>query len=167
MLWHITLTPAGLATHGHIWGACWTVPHKLVHFDICMACKSCSGARDAGRASAQGFFAEVREVDRDNEVNRILGAFKLNPFEQMGLRFDATLDEAKRQYRKASLLVRFETRSSTGFAGRCQRPGPRRDGRGRSAIVLKARKDPAHNISECHRYCQPLHLKARNCPTVP
>ena len=57
-------------------------------------------------ACAQGFFAEVREVDRANEVNRILGAFKLNPFEQLGLRFDATLDEAKRQYRKASLLVR-------------------------------------------------------------
>ncbi len=54
----------------------------------------------------QGFFAEVREVDRDNEVNRILGAFKLNPFEQLGIRFDATLDDAKRQYRKASLLVR-------------------------------------------------------------
>ena len=53
----------------------------------------------------QGFFAEVREVDRDNEVNRILGAFKLNPFEQMGLRFDATHEEAKRQYRKVSLLI--------------------------------------------------------------
>jgi preprotein translocase subunit Sec63 len=45
-------------------------------------------------------------MDRDNEVNRILGAFKLNPFEQLGIRFDATLDDAKRQYRKASLLVR-------------------------------------------------------------
>ncbi|KAK9846337.1 hypothetical protein WJX81_001857 [Elliptochloris bilobata] len=56
-------------------------------------------------ALLKGFFAEVREVDRSNEVNRILGAFKLNPFEQLGLRFDATLDEAKRQYRKASLLV--------------------------------------------------------------
>lgn len=53
----------------------------------------------------QAFFQEVREVDRDNEVNRILGAFKLNPFEQMGLRFDATLEEAKRQYRKVSLMI--------------------------------------------------------------
>lgn len=77
-----------------------------MHFDVTMASKSCSGARDSGRAGAQGFFAEVREVDRDNEVNRILGAFKLNPFEQLGIRFDATLDDAKRQYRKASLLVR-------------------------------------------------------------
>ena len=53
----------------------------------------------------QDFFLEVREVDRDNEVNRILGAFKLNPFEQMGLRFDATHEEAKRQYRKVSLMI--------------------------------------------------------------
>lgn len=47
----------------------------------------------------------MREVDRDNEVNRILGAFKLNPLEQMGLHFDATQEEAKRQYRKVSLLI--------------------------------------------------------------
>lgn len=47
----------------------------------------------------------MREVDRDNEVNRILGAFKLNPFEQMGLRFDSTQEEVKRQYRKVSLLI--------------------------------------------------------------
>ena len=53
----------------------------------------------------QEFFLEVREVDRDNEVNRILGAFKLNPFEQMGLRFDTTHEEAKRQYRKISLMI--------------------------------------------------------------
>lgn len=51
------------------------------------------------------FFSEVREVDRDNEVNRILGAFKLNPFEQLGVHFDATADDIKRQYRKVSLLV--------------------------------------------------------------
>ena len=44
-------------------------------------------------------------MDRDNEVNRILGAFKLNPMEQLGLRFDASEDEIKRQYRKTSLLV--------------------------------------------------------------
>ena len=47
----------------------------------------------------------MREVDRENEVNRILGAFKLNPFEQLGLRFDATPEDAKRQYRKTSLMV--------------------------------------------------------------
>ena len=53
----------------------------------------------------QEFFLEVKEVDRNNEVNRILGAFKLNPFEQLGLPFDATQEEAKRQYRKLSLLI--------------------------------------------------------------
>ena len=56
-------------------------------------------------AAVQEFFQEVREVDRDNEVNRILGAFKLNPMEQLGLKFDATEEEVKRQYRKTSLLV--------------------------------------------------------------
>ena len=44
-------------------------------------------------------------MDRDNEVTRILGAFKLNPMEQLGLRFDASLEDIKRQYRKTSLLV--------------------------------------------------------------
>ncbi len=47
----------------------------------------------------------MKETDRDNEVNRILGAFKLNPFEQLGLMFDASLEDARRQYRKVSLLV--------------------------------------------------------------
>lgn len=53
----------------------------------------------------QAFLAEVTAVDRDNEVNRILGAFKLNPYEQLGLRNDATPEEIKKQYRKVSLLV--------------------------------------------------------------
>ena len=44
-------------------------------------------------------------MDRDNEVNRILGAFKLNPMEQLGLKFDASEEDIKRQYRKTSLLV--------------------------------------------------------------
>lgn len=55
--------------------------------------------------SLQEFFQEVKEVDRNNEVNRIIGAFKLNPFEQLALPFDATQEEAKRQYRKLSLLI--------------------------------------------------------------
>lgn len=53
----------------------------------------------------QAFFQEVRETDRDSEVNRILGAFKLNPFEQLGLRFDCSMEDIRRQYRKISLLV--------------------------------------------------------------
>lgn len=51
------------------------------------------------------FFSELKDVDRDNEVNRILWAFKLNPFEKLGLRFDATAEDVKRQYRKSSLMV--------------------------------------------------------------
>ncbi|GIL61772.1 hypothetical protein Vafri_16156 [Volvox africanus] len=51
------------------------------------------------------FFSDLKEVDRDNEVNRILWAFKLNPFEKLNLRFDATVEDVKRQYRKLSLMV--------------------------------------------------------------
>lgn len=32
-------------------------------------------------------------------------AFKLNPFEKLNLRFDATPEEVRKQYRKLSLLV--------------------------------------------------------------
>ena len=53
----------------------------------------------------QEFYGEVKEQDRINEVNRILGAFKLNPFEQLGTNFDANREDIKRQYRKVSLLV--------------------------------------------------------------
>ncbi|XP_019242466.1 PREDICTED: J domain-containing protein spf31-like [Nicotiana attenuata] len=51
------------------------------------------------------FFAEVSEVERDNEVNRILSCFKLNPFDYLNLSFDSSIDEVKKQYRKLSLLV--------------------------------------------------------------
>ncbi|GLI71078.1 hypothetical protein VaNZ11_015996 [Volvox africanus] len=53
----------------------------------------------------KAFFSDLKEVDRDNEVNRILWAFKLNPFEKLNLRFDATAEDVKRQYRKLSLMV--------------------------------------------------------------
>ena len=53
----------------------------------------------------QAFYSDMREVDRENEVNRILGAFKLNPYEILNLRFDATIDEVPRAYRKVSLAV--------------------------------------------------------------
>eukprot|EP00249_Psilotum_nudum_P017273 c26245_g1_i1 orf=1011-1754(-) len=51
------------------------------------------------------FFAEVSEVERDNEVIRVLSCFKLNPFEHLNLPFDATPEDVKRQYRKLSLLI--------------------------------------------------------------
>ncbi|DBA65842.1 TPA: hypothetical protein ACH3X2_002873 [Trebouxia sp. C0005] len=53
----------------------------------------------------KAFFQGMRDVDRENEVHRILGAFKLNPFEQLGLRFDASVEDVKKAYRKSSLMV--------------------------------------------------------------
>ncbi|XP_057954947.1 J domain-containing protein spf31 [Malania oleifera] len=51
------------------------------------------------------FFAEVGEVERDNEVIRILSCFKLNAFEYLNLPFHSSPDDVKKQYRKLSLLV--------------------------------------------------------------
>lgn len=53
----------------------------------------------------KAFFADVKEVDRDNEVNRVLWAFKLNPYEKLNLRFDATVEDIRKAYRKLSLMV--------------------------------------------------------------
>jgi DnaJ family protein C protein 8 len=53
----------------------------------------------------KNFFAEVSEVERDNEVHRILACFKLNPFEYLNLPFGSSPEEIKKQYRKLSLLV--------------------------------------------------------------
>ncbi|CAI9277574.1 unnamed protein product [Lactuca saligna] len=53
----------------------------------------------------KNFYAEVSEVERDNEVARILSCFKLNAFEYLNLPFDSSPEEVKKQYRKLSLLV--------------------------------------------------------------
>lgn len=53
----------------------------------------------------KSFMAEVSEVERDNEVLRILSCFKLNPFEHLNLPFDSSPDDVKKQYRKLSLMV--------------------------------------------------------------
>ena len=53
----------------------------------------------------QEFWGDVKEADRFNEVNRVLSAFKLNPFQQLGLKLDADREGIRRQYRKVSLLV--------------------------------------------------------------
>ncbi|MED6119380.1 hypothetical protein PIB30_011183 [Stylosanthes scabra] len=53
----------------------------------------------------KAFFAEVSQVQRDNEVLRILSCFKLNPFEFLNLPFDSSTDDVKKQYRKLSLMV--------------------------------------------------------------
>ena len=57
------------------------------------------------KPSSQEFYADLRDAERDGEVNRILGAFKLNPYEQLGIRFDATYEDVRRAYRKVSLMV--------------------------------------------------------------
>lgn len=65
----------------------------------------------AAKASAEeaallkAFFGDMKDVDRDNEVNRILWSFKLNPYERLNLRFTATPEEIRKQYRKISLMV--------------------------------------------------------------
>lgn len=56
-------------------------------------------------ATLKDFYADMKEVDRENEVMRILGAFKLNPYEMLGLRFDVDPKDIPRTYRKASLAV--------------------------------------------------------------
>ncbi|KAL8129973.1 hypothetical protein V2J09_019128 [Rumex salicifolius] len=53
----------------------------------------------------KSFFAEVSEVERDNEVVRILSCFKLNPYEHLNLPFDSSIEDVKKQYRKISLMV--------------------------------------------------------------
>ena len=51
------------------------------------------------------FFADVSDATRDAEVDRILSCFKLNPYEHLNLRFDATEDDIRRAFRKVSLMV--------------------------------------------------------------
>lgn len=56
-------------------------------------------------ALLKDFFSEVGDVERDNEVVRVLACFKLNPFEHLNLPFDSAVDDVRRQYRKLSLLI--------------------------------------------------------------
>ncbi|KZV55727.1 J domain-containing protein spf31 [Dorcoceras hygrometricum] len=77
---------------------------ELIGGKIAMGDASAAPAADEDLLLKQ-FFSEVSEVERDNEVNRILSCFKLNAFEYLNIPFDASLDDVKRQYRKLSLLV--------------------------------------------------------------
>jgi len=92
----------------------------LLRFLLCRTQRDGERARERGRnhlktvmgevkvdddAILKSFFAEVGEVERDNEVVRILSCFKLNPFEHLNLSFDSSTDDVKRQYRKISLMV--------------------------------------------------------------
>ncbi|KAL4445311.1 hypothetical protein ABPG77_011136 [Micractinium sp. CCAP 211/92] len=51
------------------------------------------------------FYTDLKDAEREGEVQRILGAFKLNPYEQLGMRNEAPVEEVRRQYRKVSLMV--------------------------------------------------------------
>jgi len=51
------------------------------------------------------FFRDVSQTDRASEVERILSCFKLNPYEYLNVRFDATIQEVAKAFRKVSLLV--------------------------------------------------------------
>ena len=53
----------------------------------------------------KAFYSDMKQVDRENQVNRVLGAFKLNPYEMLGIRFDASVEDVPRAYRKVSLAV--------------------------------------------------------------
>merc|ERR1711920_1085934 len=67
------------------------------------------GSKMAGDPSAgqllKSFLDDVRDDVRDAEVERILSCFRLNPFEHLNLRFDATDADVTRAYRHISLMV--------------------------------------------------------------
>ncbi|CAG7849207.1 SubName: Full=Uncharacterized protein {ECO:0000313/EMBL:CCA70778.1} [Serendipita indica DSM 11827] len=48
---------------------------------------------------------EATAVSRDVEVDRILAAFKLNPYDILDIDSSATAEEIKKQYKKLSLLI--------------------------------------------------------------
>eukprot|EP00887_Chlorella_sp_A99_P002561 scaffold6.g2561.t1 len=95
----------------------------------------------------RAFYSDLREVDRENEVNRILGAFKLNPFEQLNLRFDTSPEEVRRQYRKVSLMVHPDKcrhpRAKDAFevVGNAQKELLDEEKRGRILYLLNHAKD--------------------------
>ena len=53
----------------------------------------------------KSFFADIRDTDRTLEVERVLGAFKLNPYEYLNVPFDADDAAIKRAFRKSSLVI--------------------------------------------------------------
>ena len=59
------------------------------------------------------FLADISDTSRDAEVQRVLSCFKLNPYEHLGLRFDAQPEDVKRQYRKVRGARRLASRLRT------------------------------------------------------
>jgi hypothetical protein len=128
------------------------------------------GPDDARFAShPQAFFSDMKDVDRDNEVNRILWAFKLNAYEKLNLRFDATPDDIKRQFRKLSLMVHpdkckhpqaataFDSEHRDGSCARCSVARSRR----RHVLAARARvclllSRPLISLALAARLCAPF-----------
>lgn len=51
------------------------------------------------------FYLAMRSVDKENELARILSAFRLNPYEILGVPLECDAATARKAYRKASLAV--------------------------------------------------------------
>eukprot|EP01083_Nonionella_stella_P129327 392392_1 len=60
---------------------------------------------DPNDAEIEKFMKEITQVQRDSELKRIIGAFKLDPLHIMNLELHATSSEVTKQFRKLSILV--------------------------------------------------------------
>ncbi|CAN4099042.1 unnamed protein product [Withania somnifera] len=117
------------------------------------------------------FFAEVSEVERDNEVIRILSCFKLNPFEYLNMSFDSSIDDVKKQYRKLSLLVHPDkckhpqAKEAFGEELRSKwKKQLKKDTAGKlKSLVTEGKYDQEHEQSE--EFQQQLRLKVREILT--
>jgi len=98
-------------------------------------------------ATLRDFYADIKDVDRENEVMRILGAFKLNPYEMLNLRFDVDPKDIPRAYRKVSLAVHPDKcthpKASDAFEtlGQAHRDLMDEEKKGRLDLVLGMAKD--------------------------
>eukprot|EP00747_Dinoflagellata_sp_TGD_P115241 gnl/TRDRNA2_/TRDRNA2_172115_c0_seq1.p1 gnl/TRDRNA2_/TRDRNA2_172115_c0~~gnl/TRDRNA2_/TRDRNA2_172115_c0_seq1.p1 ORF type:complete len:355 (-),score=61.67 gnl/TRDRNA2_/TRDRNA2_172115_c0_seq1:62-1126(-) len=59
----------------------------------------------ADDATLNEFLAELNDAEREQEAERILKTFKLNPYEKLRLRFNSSLDDVKKQFRFLSKNV--------------------------------------------------------------
>ncbi|KNC83237.1 hypothetical protein SARC_04515 [Sphaeroforma arctica JP610] len=90
-----------------------------------------AGAKDTGGEDMdeelRKLMGEVSESQRDSEVTRVLSAFKLNPWAQLGVDFTTPDDVLNKTYRKKSLMIHPD---------KCKHP----DAQNAFAILAKAKK---------------------------
>lgn len=60
---------------------------------------------ESDEEKVQAFLKDISSTEREQEVDRILSCFKLNPYEHLNLNLDASDDDVRRAYRKSSLMV--------------------------------------------------------------